>query len=79
MPVFPPMAASTIPATVVGIASQSIPRNHEAAAKPAKSVIAPPPIATIPSERVKPAAPSQFHTIVRVCELLAASPSGIPK
>ena len=79
MPVLPPTAASTIPATVVGTAIQSNPRNHEAAAKPAKSVTAPPPIATIKSERVNPADPNQSQTLSSVSELLPFSESGIPK
>ena len=65
-----------MPANDVGTAIQSKPRNHEAAVKPAKSVIAPPPRPTIKSERVKPAAPSQFHNLLRVATFLASSPSG---
>ena len=79
MPVFPPTAASTIPATVVGIATQSIPRSQEAAAKPERSVIAPPPTPTIKSERVNPAAPNQSQSCIRVLALLATSESGTAK
>ena len=60
-PVFPPTEASTIPASVVGIAIQSTPRNHVALQKPATSVIVPPPMPTTTSDRVKPAAPNQSH------------------
>ena len=79
MPVFPPIAASTIPATVVGMAIQSMPRNQDAAAKPAKSVIVPPPIPTTASDRVNPAAPSQFHKDCRDCDVFAPSPSATSK
>ncbi|CAB4582715.1 unannotated protein [freshwater metagenome] len=77
--VLPPIAASTAPATVVGIAIQSIPRNHDAAAKPAKSVVAPPPIPMIRSLRVNPAAPSQSQIFKSVALLFPDSPSGIGK
>jgi hypothetical protein len=63
----------------VGTATQSKPRNQEAAAKPAKSVTAPPPIATIKSERVNPAEPSQSQTLSSVSEFLPFSESGMPK
>ena len=53
MPVFPPIEASTIAASDVGIAYQEIPRSQVAAAKPARSVVAPPPIPTIASSRPK--------------------------
>ena len=79
MPVLPPTAASTIPATVVGTATQSSPRNHEAAANPEKSVTAPPPIPMMRSVRVNPAAPSQSHTCINTFAHLAPSESGTGK
>ena len=79
MPVFPPMDASTIPAKEVGTAIQSTPRSQEAAAKPARSVMAPPPIPTIKSVRVNPAAPNQFQRFVSVEILFPSSPSGTSK
>ena len=79
IPVFPPTDASTMPANDVGTAIQSTPRSQVAAAKPAKSVIAPPPIPTIKSERVKPAAPSQFQRLSNTPELFPSSPSGTSK
>jgi FkbM family methyltransferase len=77
--VFPPTAASTIPATVVGTAIQSIPRNQDAAANPPKSVVAPPPTAITRSLRVNPAAPNQFHTCSSVALDFPDSPSGTGK
>ena len=48
--VFPPIAASTWPTSVVGTATHRIPRRKAAAANPAASVVQPPPNATmIPS------------------------------
>ena len=58
MPVLPPTAASTMPASVVGTCTTRTPRSQAAATQPARSVVAPPPRPTIASERVKPAAPS---------------------
>ena len=49
--VLPPIAASTWPTSVVGTATQSIPRKYVAAAKPATSVVHPPPSATSVPER----------------------------
>jgi hypothetical protein len=62
IPVLPPTAASTMAASVVGTATQSIPRNQLLATKPDRSVTAPPPTATIKSLRVNPAAPNQSST-----------------
>ncbi|CAB4793804.1 unannotated protein [freshwater metagenome] len=76
MPVLPPTAASTIPARVVGTAIQSIPRNHVLAAKPAISVVAPPPTAITKSERVNPARANEFHKDSKVVKDLPSSPSG---
>ena len=49
--VLPPIAASTWPTSVVGTATQSIPRKYVAAAKPATSVVQPPPSATSVPDR----------------------------
>ena len=58
IPVFPPTAASTMASRVVGTCTIGTPRSQVAATKPAKSVVLPPPTATIASERVKPFSPS---------------------
>ena len=63
------MAASTIPATVVGTLAQLTPRNHEAAANPAKSVVAPPPIPMIQSRRVKLCADKVFQISINTSAL----------
>ena len=56
-----------------------MPRSQDAAAKPAKSVIVPPPIPTTASDRVKPAAPNQFHKDWRDWAVFAPSPSETSK
>ena len=43
MPVLPPTAASTMPASVVGSCTTRTPRSQAAATQPARSVVAPPP------------------------------------
>ena len=58
MPVLPPTAASTMPSSVVGICTTRTPRSQVAAAKPARSVVAPPPRPTTASVRVKLDLPS---------------------
>ena len=76
IPVLPPMAASTIPATEVGTLTQLTPRNQEAAAKPAKSVVAPPPIPMIQSVREKLCSDKVFQISIRTSALFCDSPSG---
>ena len=53
-PVLPPMAASTMPRSVVGTCTTGTPRWYAAAANPATSVTSPPPTATTTSARVRP-------------------------
>ncbi len=48
-PVLPPIAASTMPSSVVDTCTTGVPRCHEAAAKPATSVTIPPPTPTTTS------------------------------
>ena len=76
MPVLPPIAASTIPSTVVGMVTNFTPRNQVAATKPARSVVAPPPSPTTASDRVKPAVPSTDQHRAATAAVLAASASG---
>src|SRR5580704_7931376 len=54
-----------------------MPRSQQAAVKPARSVTAPPPTATIASERVTRCAASRDHRSAATAMSLAASPSGI--
>src|SRR5207244_4181831 len=57
--VFPPIAASTRPTSVVGTATHRIPRRKAAAANPAASVVQPPPNATmIPSRSSRRSRPA---------------------
>ena len=65
-PVFPPMAASTIASTVVGMCTTLTPRSHVAAMKPPMSLVAPPPIVMTASDLVKSAWP-------RICQQKAAT------
>ena len=76
-PVLPPIAASTIPASEVGIAYQLMPRNQVAATKPERSVVDPPPIPTIASLRVNPKVAQTSHIWSRYSGLFAASPLGV--
>ena len=76
MPVLPPTAASTMPSTVVGTCTTRTPRSHVAATKPARSVVDPPPMATIASVRVKPACPRTDQQKAATSGVFAASPSG---
>ena len=77
IPVLPPIAASTIPASEVGIAYQVIPRSQVAATKPARSVVEPPPMPTIASLRVKPKFAHASHISSKYSGDLAASPLGV--
>ncbi len=71
--VLPPMAASTWPTRVVGTATQAMPRMYVAAARPARSVVHPPPRATtVPSRPI----PIERHSRSSVAVDLAASPGG---
>ena len=74
--VLPPMAASVMPSSVVGISTIRTPRSQVAATNPARSVTAPPPSATTASVRPTPAAASSDHSRVATPISLAASPSG---
>lgn len=76
IPVLPPTAASTIARTVVGTAIQRTPRSQEAATKPARSVVAPPPTPTMTSVRVKPDWPSAFQQYAATSTVLASSAFG---
>ena len=74
--VLPPSAASTMPSTVVGTASQSTPRMKTAARNPAASVTAPPPSATTRLRRVIPARSSAVAARSRPASVFPRSPSG---
>src|SRR5271154_6549154 len=74
--VLPPTAASTMPSSVVGISTTGTPRSQLAAANPARSVVAPPPIPTTQSDLVTLDAASQDQSPVRTPTSLAASPLG---
>src|SRR6266568_527854 len=76
-PVFPPMAASTCPNSVVATATQRTPRWYTAAANPAVSVTTPPPTATTTSPRVRPQRENCRHRSSTVSRSLPASPSPI--
>src|SRR5688572_9447979 len=76
MPVLPPTAASTMPSRLVGTMATRTPRSQVAATKPARSVVAPPPRPTTPSERVKPALPRIDQHRSATATLFAASASG---
>ena len=76
IPVLPPTAASTIPSNEVGIEMKSIPLNHVAATKPARSVVAPPPMATIKSERVNLDWPNLFQHFSTTLMFFALSAFG---
>ena len=65
-----------MPSKVVGIEMKSIPRNHVAATNPARSVVAPPPIATIKSERVNLLLPKVFQHLSTILIFLAVSAFG---
>ena len=71
--VFPPIPASTWPTSVVGTAVHGTPRMYVAAAKPATSVVEPPPSATIPPSRPIPSASQRRPSTALV---FAASPAG---
>ena len=73
MPVLPPIAASTIPTSVVGTATHRTPRRCVAATKPATSVVEPPPKPTIqPSRPI----PSSLHRRSTTASVFASSPLG---
>ena len=76
MPVLPPIAASAMASTVVGIWMTSTPRIHVAAKNPARSVVAPPPRPTMTSPRVMPTSASSCQPLTRTSGDLAASASG---
>ena len=76
--VLPPTAASTMPSSVVGIRTTGTPRSQVAAANPARSVAAPPPMPTTQSDLVTLASASQDHSRARTATSLAASPAGTP-
>ncbi len=77
MAVFPPTAASTMPSSVVGTSTTGTPRSQVAAANPARSVAAPPPMPTTQSDRVTRESASHDHSRAATATSLAASPSGI--
>ena len=71
--VFPPIPASTCPTSVVGTATQEMPRMYVAAANPTTSVVQPPPSPTIvPSRPRRNERQSRSSTATD----LAASPGG---
>src|SRR4249920_3048983 len=65
-----------MPSRVVGTMISRTPRNQVAATKPARSVVAPPPRPTTPSERVNPAFPRIDQHRSATATLFASSPSG---
>ena len=75
--VFPPTDASTMPSTVVGICTTSMPRSQVAATKPARSVVAPPPRPMTASVRVKSVCPMICQQNAATSTRLALSASGI--
>ena len=77
MPVFPPIPASTMPASDVGIAYQFIPLNHVAAANPATSVVAPPPNPIMASVLSIPADAAFFQISSKNLEFFWLSPFGV--
>ena len=74
--VFPPTAASAMASSVVGTRTTRTPRSQLAATNPARSVVAPPPIPTMQSDRVTPCLASWDHSRAATPTVLAASPSG---
>ncbi len=74
--VLPPTAASTMPSSVVGISTTGTPRSQLAAANPARSVVAPPPIPTTQSDLVTLDAASQDQSPASTLTSLAPSPLG---
>ena len=70
------MAASTIAAKEVGIAYHVMPRSQVAATKPARSVVAPPPTATMQSWREKLRLPNSRQTRFADSIFFCASPFG---
>ena len=76
MPVLPPTAASTIASSVVGTFTRRTPRSHVAAAKPAMSVVAPPPMATTASLRPRRILPAVSHREATTSRRLPSSASG---
>ena len=78
-PVLPPIAASTMPRSVVGTCTTGTPRWYAAAANPATSVTSPPPTATTTSARVSPQDAHARHSASTAASVLFASPSAISK
>ena len=76
MAVLPPIAASTMPKSVVGTAHQERPRLNVLAASPTTSVTVPPPKATTKLDRVTPCACHPVHNNSSVSVLLMDSPPG---
>ena len=74
--VLPPTAASTMPSSVVGTSTTGTPRSQVAAANPARSVAAPPPMPTTQSDLVTFGSASQDHSRASTATSLAASPAG---
>ena len=71
------MPASTMPASDVGIAYQFIPLNHVAAAKPATSVVAPPPNPMMASVLSIPTDAAFFQISSKNLEFFWLSPFGV--
>jgi hypothetical protein len=76
--VLPPTAASTMPSSVVGTWTTGTPRSQVAAANPARSVTAPPPMLTTQSVLVTLAPASQDHSRASSAAFFAPSPDGTP-
>ena len=75
--VLPPIAASTMPSSVVGTSTTRTPRSQVAATNPARSQAAPPPMPTMQSARPMRCSASLDHSRAATAICLAASPSGI--
>src|SRR5512146_372580 len=76
--VLPPTAASTMPSSVVGTCTTATPRSQLAAAKPARSVTAPPPTLTTQSVLLTLDSASQDQSRASTGTSLAVSPLGTP-
>ena len=74
--VLPPTDESTMASRVVGSCTQSMPRIQQAAAKPARSPITPPPRANTQASRRAPSPARASITRLKEARVLEASPAG---
>ena len=73
-PVFPPMAASAMPSSVVGTETNATPRMYVAARNPARSVTTPPPNATMAERAIEPRARDAPVNIFEGAQILGVFP-----